>query len=307
MALLRLFFLPSRTLARLALALALAALVSTGAASAQQTERAGQATRAISISETSTLCASASMWTERPLGALRYERVGDRLVVLPVLTDGAASYLTLRPASADTVHAAFGSAARLRPSNSVQVSRAAFEPARGVDNSARDVPRYLLLHHLDGIAETAHALEVAYGSETYGESNPHAFARALRDVNEQARYATEIARTLPLLELQGYLTDVRERDSHLYERIVSEQALEERIDRLAAEVSAMPAGAERSAREAELRQMLSQLFDIKQENRRDEAAQLQERLEQLNQRLDARERLRERLIERRLRKLTTRE
>lgn len=258
-------------------------------------------------------------------GHATYRLVGDHVVALPRINlSDARSYVVLgvrSSAQGDTQRgtaleaASAASTEAARSESVVTVSRDAFAPAYGADIETSEVPRYLLLHHLTGLAETAHTMEALYAD--LGRSEHHRalrggrqtemLARTTQQMSDQVRYVTEIVQTLPLLEAQGYLTEVRERDGALYDRLVSEQTLEEHAEDLARTLDTLPPSPARDAKESELRALLAHLFDLKQANRRDEAQQLQDRLDRLNQQLDARERLKAKIVERQLRKMTQRD
>ncbi|GIV59496.1 hypothetical protein GQ464_006150 [Rhodocaloribacter litoris] len=127
--------------------------------------------------------------------------------------------------------------------------------------------------------------------------------RVLRQARDDAEAAARAADALPRIELQSYLDDVRRYDHHLFERLMREQQMEGETQRLAAEIRSLPEGRRRTTLVEQLRARLAEIFELKQENRRREIAQLEAQLQTLRERMNERERLRERIIEQRLHEL----
>jgi hypothetical protein len=121
-------------------------------------------------------------------------------------------------------------------------------------------------------------------------------------LRHSAMEAERVAQALPHFRVQGYLSDVREQNEELYERLVREQRLEAESVRLSGEIRAL-SGAEREARIADLKQRLEEIFQIKQENRQREIEELETRLHSMQQRLEKRARYHDYIIERRLNEL----
>ena len=105
------------------------------------------------------------------------------------------------------------------------------------------------------------------------------------------------------MNVTTYWDAVRESDESLYQQLVQEWKLESTIQALAARVRAANESSQREKLVAELRDLLSSAFELKQENRRREIDQLEAELNTLQERLKERESLRARIIERRLREL----
>jgi hypothetical protein len=125
----------------------------------------------------------------------------------------------------------------------------------------------------------------------------------IESLRRSAIEAEQVAQALPHYRTQSYLSEVRSQNVELYERLVREQRLEEESLRLSETIRALPAGTERNARVAELRDRLEQIFQIKQENRQHEIEELEARLNSLQQRLEKRDRYHDYIIERRLNQL----
>lgn len=122
-------------------------------------------------------------------------------------------------------------------------------------------------------------------------------------VQQQAEQVARAAEELPQREAALYLSEVQQQDRGLYQRLVREWELEASTRRLADALRALPAGPQRDARLGELRDRLDEIFELKQQNRRDEIDQLERQLDALQRRLAEREAQRRRIVEQRLRQL----
>ncbi len=100
---------------------------------------------------------------------------------------------------------------------------------------------------------------------------------------------------------QAYLQELSERDRALYERLLREREMEGEALRLAQQIRQNPDAA---SLRAQLREKLDAMFELKQENRREEIRQVEDVLEALRQQLRKREALREQVIQHRMRELT---
>ncbi len=99
----------------------------------------------------------------------------------------------------------------------------------------------------------------------------------------------------------AYLQGLSERDQVLYDRLLREREMEAEAGRLAERLRQNPADA---ALRDQLRDALAAMFELKQENRRDEVRQVEDVLEALRLRLREREAMRDEIIEHRMRELT---
>ena len=108
---------------------------------------------------------------------------------------------------------------------------------------------------------------------------------------------------LALVSQEAYLRTLAERDEALYRSVQDERALEDRVARLAQQVRRAPPGADRTRLRAELRTHLSDLFALKQRNRREEIDRAQAQLDAVRAQLDAREAQREAIVDGRMRGL----
>ncbi len=124
-----------------------------------------------------------------------------------------------------------------------------------------------------------------------------------RQLVAEAENAALMARALPDAQLAEYMSRIESTDRHLYEGLRREHRLELESRRLA---SGIRRGVDVDQREKlmeELKNTLHEIFELKQENRRREIAQLDERLDTLRKTLAERERQREALVQRRLEEL----
>lgn len=126
------------------------------------------------------------------------------------------------------------------------------------------------------------------------------------EFRRQAEVAEKMAAELPRMNVVTYWDAVRQTDEALYNRLVEEYYLESRIQELAARVRALGASSQREEMVSELKTLLDEAFELKQENRRREIGQLKNELQSLQDRLNERESLREEIIQRRLRELVGR-
>jgi hypothetical protein len=103
---------------------------------------------------------------------------------------------------------------------------------------------------------------------------------------------------------QAYMQGLSERDRVLYERIIREREMEAEALALARTLRQNPNVPNQATLRSQLREKLSAMFELKQENRREEARQVEDVLEALRQRLQEREAMREEIIQHRMRELT---
>ena len=103
-----------------------------------------------------------------------------------------------------------------------------------------------------------------------------------------------------------YMQMLRAQSQRLYEAVQREYALEHAAEQRAYRIRQLDAGPERTAHLDTLRHTITQLFDLKQSNRRRELQQLQQRVEAMRQRMQERAAHREAMIEQRIQQLTNR-
>lgn len=127
------------------------------------------------------------------------------------------------------------------------------------------------------------------------------------DEAEMDRQAFAFAKPQPLSRAsaeQAYMQGLSERDRALYERLVREREMETEAFLLAQQIRQNPRDALYPALQNQLRDKLDAMFELKQENRREEIQQVEEVLQALRQRLQEREAMREAIIQHRMRELT---
>lgn len=125
----------------------------------------------------------------------------------------------------------------------------------------------------------------------------------IESIQRSAAETEQVARSLPHLQAQRYMQEMRERNTELYERLVREQSLERETLDLSQQIRTLSEGAERDQLIERLRSRLEEIFGMKQDNRRQEIAELEERLSSLQRRLEKRERYFEYIVDRRLKEL----
>lgn len=110
--------------------------------------------------------------------------------------------------------------------------------------------------------------------------------------------ASAKARSTPQRE---YLNDVQNANRELYERLVRERTMERQAQSMARSIHALSeSDGERQKRIDSLRTLLTDIFELKQENRRLEIARLQREIQELQRRLKKRKKMRDQMIGHRL-------
>ncbi len=105
------------------------------------------------------------------------------------------------------------------------------------------------------------------------------------------------------LQVGQYLKDVQEANLALYANLKDEWRLELETAELAHDIRRLSEGEERRAKVLELRKGLESIFELKQQNRRQEVAYLEAEIAALRARLRARQKQKGALVEARLREL----
>jgi len=155
--------------------------------------------------------------------------------------------------------------------------------------------------YLEVLDEQARAFE-RFGAQLAERQSrdTETLARQLRDEAEQTAI---MVRAFPRVEFQTYLDGLQHRDQHLYDRLLREQRMEVASADLARRVFAAPDEPTRQSLTESLRGQLEEIFELKQQNRRDEIGQLELQLRELREQLSERERNRDAIISRRLESL----
>jgi hypothetical protein len=126
----------------------------------------------------------------------------------------------------------------------------------------------------------------------------------IKGVHDQAEQAAQVFQRMALQQQQQYLVEIQQQNESLYRGLLNEWQLEQETLRLANQIQMLDPGREREERYDELKGLLKQIFDIKQENRRQEINQMEAELNRLKGQLNERESNRDLIIDRRLEELT---
>lgn len=130
-----------------------------------------------------------------------------------------------------------------------------------------------------------------------------ALERAARELTLQAEETARAARAMPQMQVQGYLSTIREHNEALFDKLIDERSMEHETYKLASEIRQERNEDLRAQMTDRLRTRLHEIFDLKQDNRRREINELEQRLDELQDNLAERERRRDDIVERRLRQL----
>ncbi len=156
---------------------------------------------------------------------------------------------------------------------------------------------------VEAITEVTEALEeqVAKVSGMTKNSLDDTTRAAMHEVFEvMSGVVSSIPDYIRMAEARKYLSDLVEADRELYAQVSNEWRLEQQAALLARYIRVLPDGTDRNAKINELEQLLNEIFELKQENRRREIAQLKSKLDELEKQWREREAALERLIEARL-------
>ncbi len=124
-----------------------------------------------------------------------------------------------------------------------------------------------------------------------------------RQLVVEAENAARIAQAFPRVQFESYLGQVQGRDQDLYKELLREREMEMRTHQLARQIRSAETRQQQEDLTEELRAALTEIFQLKQENRQEEIEQLSQQLKELRSRLDERESLRKDIIESRLKDL----
>jgi len=159
--------------------------------------------------------------------------------------------------------------------------------------------------HVQQMQAQLHYLQAqAIALERYGQQRGDEQGKAMREVAAQMIYQVEeaqrVAEALPHAVVEEYYLDVRNADIDLYDRMMQEAQLDRRTQELALKLRRMSDGETAQYYRQELEATLGRLFDLKQQNGRDEIARLQADLDAMERRLDYRKMRRDEIIQHRL-------
>jgi len=130
-------------------------------------------------------------------------------------------------------------------------------------------------------------------------------SEVMRQLVVEAENTARLASIFPHVEYEAYLGSVQDRNRGLYQGLMREHEMEIRTYQLAEAIQMAATDDARRGYERELHTILTDIFELKQANRREEIQQLERQLEELQSRLEEREDLKEDIIESRLRDLTS--
>ena len=119
----------------------------------------------------------------------------------------------------------------------------------------------------------------------------------------EAENTARIARAFPRVQYESYLSEVRDSNQFLYQELMREREMEARTHQLAMRIRQEEQEAGREKLTSELRNVLTEIFELKQENRQHEIEQLSQQLSKLTARLEEREALKADIIESRVKDL----
>lgn len=121
-----------------------------------------------------------------------------------------------------------------------------------------------------------------------------------RQMVVEAENTARLASVLPRVEYEAYLGSIQNQNQRLYQELMREREMEMRTHQLAQAIHRAESDDEREAHEKELRDILTEIFELKQANREKEIDQLEQQLKELQSRLEDRESLKKDIIESRL-------
>jgi len=127
-----------------------------------------------------------------------------------------------------------------------------------------------------------------------------------RQLVVEAENAARMVSSLPRVEFESYMGRLQGRDLHLYGELLRENEMENQTHHLAMQILQAENRADQEKLTDELRKTLIEIFQLKQENRRNEIDQLAIQLKDLQGRLEERKSLQEDIIESRLKDLLER-
>lgn len=125
----------------------------------------------------------------------------------------------------------------------------------------------------------------------------------VQNLHRETEEAAFMMRAFPRIEMKSYLDGLQVENSALYGRLLRELEMENQSGLLAGRILTESDARLRADLERSLRSSLEEVFELKQQNRRDEIAQLEKQLADLRQQLQMREANRRAIIDRRLEEL----
>ena len=162
-------------------------------------------------------------------------------------------------------------------------------------------PETILERKAGDLREQARRLQDLQGR--LAESQTNELHEMLEEMTMHAAEAARTASEFPHIQMQHYLSDIQNNNRGLFDRLMSERRMEHETVNMARKLAAMEEGKARRDSIAVLRERLTEIFELKQENRRREVEQLEEKLQELQKAVSERERLGDQIVDRRLQEL----
>ncbi len=162
-------------------------------------------------------------------------------------------------------------------------------------------PDVIMLQKAGDLREQARRLQDLQGR--WAESQTNEVHQMLEEMTMHAAEAARTASEFPHIQMQHYLSDIQDNNKGLFDQLMSERLMEHETAIMARKVAAMEKGKARRDSIAVLRERLTDIFELKQENRRREVEQLEEKLQELQKAVSERERLGDQIVDRRLQEL----
>jgi hypothetical protein len=233
---------------------------------------------------------------------VRYSFTGD---VTPVFSIGDGLYRLVNgqleevepvQQEADGVSVYFRDANPLQPQSAT--SRMADQMARGRQASATEETANL--HQQLGLLQAQVQEVQRLSQQAEAEEASQRLGQLIQEFNRMIQTSS----ILP--PEQRYMSDVQAQNAELYDRLVREWQMENETLHLAESIRRLPRSDQREAQVDLLRDLLNDIFDLKQQNRQREIDALEAEMNELRERLDTRERLRDEIIDQRLQELVGR-
>lgn len=162
-------------------------------------------------------------------------------------------------------------------------------------------PNQMMARYVESMNEKAEEIETI----RYKIDALHApeTAELALELKVGAENMARMAESFPKVQLEAYLADIQDADNFLYSRLVKEQQMEMETHHLAMKIQSAKTREEQEKYTAQLRESLTQIFQLKQENRQKEIEQLAAKLNDLQKRMKERESLKKEIVENRIKEL----
>lgn len=162
-------------------------------------------------------------------------------------------------------------------------------------------PETILELKAEDLREQARRIQDLQGR--FAESQTNELQQMVEEMTLRAAEAARAASELPHIQLQHYFSNIQDKNKGLFDQLMSERFMEHETVSMARRIAAMEEGKARRDSIAVLRERLTEIFELKQENRRREVEELEEKLQELQKAVAERERLGDEIVDRRLQEL----